>query len=95
MAEFCLDCFNKINGTNDSEDDYIISDDLELCEGCGQWKHVVVMYRTDYEMEKYLYNHEHNGLFYDILCGIVKLLTFPCGLYKRKKLKIKSDPKHF
>ncbi len=41
MAEFCLDCWNKLNGTCDTEDDWVISKDLDLCEGCGQWKHVV------------------------------------------------------
>ena len=45
MAEFCLDCLNKINGTNYDESKYIISDDLDLCEGCGEWKPVVVAMR--------------------------------------------------
>lgn len=45
MAEFCLDCLNKINGTNYDESKYIISDDLDLCEGCGEWKPVVVAVR--------------------------------------------------
>ena len=45
MAEFCLKCWNKINGTNHKEEYYIMSDDLDLCEGCGQWKHVVLVIR--------------------------------------------------
>ena len=45
MAEFCLDCLNKLNGRNDPKSKYIISRDLDLCEGCGEWKHVVVMER--------------------------------------------------
>ena len=42
MAEFCLDCWNRINGTDDEEDKYILSEELDLCEGCGEWKHVVI-----------------------------------------------------
>ena len=42
MAEFCLKCWNKINNSNDSEEIYIISKDLDLCEGCGKWKRVIV-----------------------------------------------------
>ncbi len=45
MAEFCLDCLNRINGTNESEEKYVISRDLDLCEGCGEWKSVVVLER--------------------------------------------------
>lgn len=48
MAEFCLDCWNRINGTNDPPDQYVISKDLELCEGCGMWKHVIITERDVY-----------------------------------------------
>ncbi|MEE1154660.1 MAG: hypothetical protein UH241_05845 [Acutalibacteraceae bacterium] len=43
MAEFCIDCWNKINGTTYKENEYVISKELELCEGCGQYKNVIVM----------------------------------------------------
>ncbi len=45
MAEFCLDCWNKFNGTKYSEKEYIMSKDLDLCEECGEWKHVTVCRR--------------------------------------------------
>lgn len=49
MAEFCLECLNKLNGTSDSENKYILSKDLDLCECCGKWKKIVVMeHRTSY-----------------------------------------------
>lgn len=53
MAEFCLECLNKINETNDKASKYIISKDLDLCEGCGQWKNVVVMERKYYYLYKF------------------------------------------
>lgn len=47
MAEFCLDCLNKLENTHCTERDYILSDedDLDLCEGCGEWKRVVIVRR--------------------------------------------------
>ena len=49
MAEFCLKCWNELNGTNDKKSKYIISLGLDWCEGCGDWRHVIVCER------KYLY----------------------------------------
>ena len=48
MAEFCPECWNKINGTCEDERKYILSKDLELCEGCGEWKKVIVIVRKGY-----------------------------------------------
>lgn len=45
MAEFCLDCYNKECGTQYTKKDVVISEELELCETCGQWKPVVVCFR--------------------------------------------------
>ena len=36
MAEFCLDCYNKLNGTHYGEG--AVKLDYDLCEGCGEWK---------------------------------------------------------
>ena len=45
MAEFCLDCWNKINETHDSILRYALSWDKDLCEECGQYKRVIVAER--------------------------------------------------
>ena len=45
MAEFCLDCWNKLNGTEDTEKEYVLSGELDLCEECGEWKRVIVRKR--------------------------------------------------
>ena len=50
MAEFCLDCWNKLNGSNDSERKYILSKELDLCEGCGEFKPIIIMERKLYYM---------------------------------------------
>ena len=42
MAEFCPECWDKICGTNDARKKYVLSDDLDLCEECGELKNVIV-----------------------------------------------------
>lgn len=43
MAEFCLDCWNKLNGTSYTKRQ--VRTDMDLCEGCGEWKPVIVAFR--------------------------------------------------
>lgn len=45
MAEICLDCWNKMNETNDSPCRYVLSREKDLCEGCGEYKRVIVVER--------------------------------------------------
>lgn len=52
MAEFCVDCINRINNTNYSKRSFIISKDLDLCEGCGELKRVVIARRSIYYARK-------------------------------------------
>ncbi len=54
MAEFCLNCWNKINDINLSEKDVIISKDLDLCEGCAELKPVIIRYKRIYLFKEYL-----------------------------------------
>ena len=42
MAEFCLSCWNKLNDCNETEFDWVLSAEPDLCEGCGQWCPVIV-----------------------------------------------------
>lgn len=45
MAEFCRECFLKLEEDNRLEDQIILSDSLEFCEGCGEWKRIVEVLR--------------------------------------------------
>ena len=87
MAEFCLDCWNKINGTDDGEKKYIISEDFDLCEGCGEWKHVIIMERKAYYMRKFRYFILPFRILYGILYFLYRLLMLPCFLFKYYKSK--------
>lgn len=43
MAEFCKDCFKRIHGDLMDKDDKLeMSNNLDLCEGCGGIKPVVI-----------------------------------------------------
>lgn len=57
MAEFCLDCWNMINNTKYTERDWVLSRRLELCEGCGEYKQVIVRERR----LKFLYDIKNKG----------------------------------
>lgn len=45
MAEFCVDCWNKLNGEDEASENYVLSREMELCEGCGEWKHTIIRRR--------------------------------------------------
>ncbi len=45
MAEFCLECWNKINETKDFSYRYVLSWRKELCEGCGEYKRIIIAER--------------------------------------------------
>ena len=40
MAEFCLKCFNELNGTNYKPSEVWLEEDF--CEGCADWQPCVV-----------------------------------------------------
>ena len=41
MAEFCKDCFLKLFGPVEEDEEIIESEEPWLCEGCAEWKPVV------------------------------------------------------
>ena len=43
MAEFCLECFNKLNGTAFTRGDVIQA--YDFCENCGTYKKCIVELR--------------------------------------------------
>ena len=55
MAEFCLECWNKINGTNNTESEVILSKRAEFCEECCGIKKVVIGYKCKMDMRNRLY----------------------------------------
>lgn len=56
MAEFCVDCWNKINETKYSKDRFVISKDLDLCKGCGEYKNVIIREKETKSIFSWLFN---------------------------------------
>lgn len=52
MAEFCIDCWNQINESNDSKWRYARSWRKDLCEECGQYKRVIITERLWSRMQR-------------------------------------------
>lgn len=84
MAEFCLDCWNKITGKNDPASKYIISKDLDLCEECGNITNVIIMERKSYYLRKFRFIIFPFKIIYILIRGIVLL---PYNIYRIIKLK--------
>lgn len=45
VAEFCKECFKKKIATpsdNITDDMLVMSEELDFCEGCAEWKPVVI-----------------------------------------------------
>ena len=83
MAEFCLECWNKINEMECDERKYIISKDLGLCEGCGKLKPVIIMERKAYYIHKFRYFI----LPIRIIYFIWRLMLLPYLIFKYNKYK--------
>ena len=48
MAEFCPECWNKINGVQNPPEAYVLSWEYDLCEGCGKIRRTVIKKRKHY-----------------------------------------------
>lgn len=46
MAEFCLECWRRLNEKDYPPEMYVLSRELDLCEGCGEYKNVIVRVRS-------------------------------------------------
>ena len=36
MSEFCVKYWNELNGTHDRKSAFVLSEELDICEGCGE-----------------------------------------------------------
>ena len=87
MAEFCLDCYNKIHNRKDKKYKYILSADLDLCEGCGEWKQVIIAERWYYYAHKLRYIILPIRIIAGIIGLIFKLIILPYFIFKYLKEK--------
>lgn len=78
MAEFCVDCWNRLNGTDEKEEKYFLTKHLDLCEDCGEYKHVIIIER------KYYYKRIFKFITFPLYV-VWRCLVFPFLYYKYKK----------
>lgn len=76
MSEICLDCWNNMNESKDNEKKYILSRDLDLCEGCGEWIPVIIMERKVYYIHKFRYYILPFRIIYNILNYVYGLIRY-------------------
>ena len=82
MAEFCIECWNKINKSH-GKYKYVLSKDLDVCEGCGELKRVIIAERGYYYRRKFKYI-----LFpIKLIEFAVRILLLPYFVYIRIKNK--------
>ena len=53
MAEFCVECWNRLTGMGDEKRRYVITSYRDLCKGCGQYKQVIVTERYISRIQRY------------------------------------------
>lgn len=87
MAEFCVQCWNRINGTDDPPSKFIISKDLQLCEGCGEFKNIVIMERLCDHTDKFQLIAFPLKAVYILLFVLWRILIFPYSFYKYMRNK--------
>ena len=61
MAEFCLDCWNKLTGSEYSPQCFLFSKEADLCEECREWKPVIISFKGRYFVAEWL--HEKFSVF--------------------------------
>ena len=91
VANFCLDCWNKLNGTNDTQRKYVMSDGLSLCEECGEMKQVIEGYKSAYFLYRFRYVMYFFTAFFKILFLPVVVIVYAVrrtGKRLRKNQKI-------
>lgn len=87
MAEFCVQCWNRINGTDDPPSKFIISKDLQLCEGCGEFKNIVIMERSCDHTDKFQLITFPLKAVYILLFVLWRILISPYSFYKYMRNK--------
>ena len=77
MAEFCLDCMNRLLMEADCQlTEKDVTMEVDLCEGCGKWKPCVITIKKEL--------HVHRTLSEKIKRAFFHMLNF-CTFQNRKK----------
>lgn len=90
MAEICFECYQKRCKYKCSKYDFILTSTPELCEGCGEYKPVILQ-RSNYFSDSRWFIIDCLRLFLRLFgAGICALF---CFLKKRRKRKKNQSKK--
>lgn len=81
MTEYCGECYVELFG----DGDFILTKTFELCEGCGEYKHVVIAEKREYYAYKFRFFIIIFKIIYLIPYVLWRLLLIPYLIYKEKK----------
>ncbi len=75
MAEYCVDCWNKINNEKVSRHKYLTTIEVNLCEGCGEYKRTVIKKANIFDRLM----RPIDWIIYLFFAGTERLYEFYCG----------------
>lgn len=87
MAEIYYSCWNRINGKHDPPKKYKMSRDIELCEECGRWTHVIISERKSYYFHKFRMFLLPFKIVWFLFYMIGQIFLCPYRIYTYKKTK--------
>ncbi len=85
MAEFCFDCWKKLFDKNAQKEKYIISEYDFLCEGCGEYKPIIITEKKTYYLRLLKQVFFPVILIFIIISIPFRLIYYPLLRYKLKK----------
>ena len=77
MAEFCVDCWNEILGTNYKQSKFIIYYELRLCEGCNKYKRCVIVEKKVLFVNVFKYLFFPLYIVFKMFYYVLRLLMLP------------------
>lgn len=87
MSEFCFECWSELFGKGEAKEDYIISKCYCLCEGCGEYKPVIIAPKKHYQKRILLWKFRY-------VIAVIKVIWFLLTLPYRIYLYFRRKNKH-
>lgn len=87
MADFCVECWNRINETNYPTTKYFVTRGNYLCEGCGEYKPVIIEEKKQYFIDWLYFFFFPLDYIVKALYVLWRMLILPYIIYKKHKKK--------
>lgn len=92
MSEFCEACWNEMFGDVEGDDvEHVLSKELELCEGCAEYKHVVIGEKGAFYFMNIRFPPKPRAYICIPLYFLFRLLILPYLIFQEHKQNKKQD----